>query len=926
MNPSNFPLLDPILGIQFMDPNAPHHQQQPNHHHHHHHHQSRSLNQQQLPINYDAIYGEWVHSSLPPTSHSAHAQNASALGTTTSQNSNSPLIPAYTQNSSENNHQNNPHQLHHLLSTSAHPNPTANQNGVTTANPQSPNLPPQPTLQHQQNTRAFTPYGIGTQQYTDRLLDHVLLAQSQPQSSTAASSSAAAPLPSISSTNANPFDFANQTASAPASQQHNPALAALLDSRQQLPSLALSLGIPGFSTSASVATQDQLSGAADPLAALAPLSSSSSSNANSPLTPSVGNPALARSAPPSSLPLNSMGSASTSSSAHGAARPIAGRPRRSLATSSTSAPSPSTSSAGAGAGAGVSSANQNQSNSLTPAAPKSPTRKSPRSTAASVPQSVATTTAAAAAHDESSVPEAALHLLRLATTGGNGGGGGGPGSEKSSTTSGTTALTSGSTDATSFLNEDFFPPGPGRKNEANDDDVEGEDLDAEGEEVDVDAEGEGEGESDSTSLHSNVGFPAPSVASSSTTAATSSARGHRPARTQREMSASLQQQQLSRAGSEQPNLEMATKRRTSGRVRKSIIADPRALFDSDSDDGDSDDDSDDEVGLGRRQLLEKGKGKGRATEDGGDYDVSMMDDDDEVEDQPGGRGGKRATAKGKGRGKGKGGRASVGTPKSNNAGGGTPGGSGKKRATPSAAGDTPSGSTGAPKKPRLSTASTSSSVAGGTPRSAPRRPRRIAMPVNAPNRTFPPEVEINPTFSRFYRVFPVSSAFPPESYIHRLAVVDPSGLATGVTFMQPPAGSDWNKASDPLNLYSPRFVKGKGDEKSGLCPICVEPVSRGGEGVERWLKLKNSSYVYHMSYAHGLSNLTGLPFSPPIKTRTTQLTPATKDARDHMTDGLCHKCNGWIPLLSVKNVDAVVPELIWWKVRFASWFSFVLFK
>lgn len=33
-----------------------------------------------------------------------------------------------------------------------------------------------------------------------------------------------------------------------------------------------------------------------------------------------------------------------------------------------------------------------------------------------------------------------------------------------------------------------------------------------------------------------------------------------------------------------------------------------------------------------------------------------------------------------------------------------------------------------------------------------------------------------------------------------------------------------------------------------------------------------------------------------------------------MTEGLCHNCDKWIPMLSSKNVDAVVKELIWWKV------------
>ncbi|GAA5870297.1 hypothetical protein JCM16303_001954 [Sporobolomyces ruberrimus] len=131
--------------------------------------------------------------------------------------------------------------------------------------------------------------------------------------------------------------------------------------------------------------------------------------------------------------------------------------------------------------------------------------------------------------------------------------------------------------------------------------------------------------------------------------------------------------------------------------------------------------------------------------------------------------------------------------------------------------------------------------------------------------------------------------------------------------MNPPADSRWNKAGDPFNLYYPRFVKGSADDKCGLCPICAESPERGGEGEQKWLKLKNSSYVYHMSYAHGLSNVTGLPFSPPVELRNVDLPHHSKDTRAQMTEGRCHKCDDWIPLLSVKNIDAIVPELIWWK-------------
>ena len=52
-----------------------------------------------------------------------------------------------------------------------------------------------------------------------------------------------------------------------------------------------------------------------------------------------------------------------------------------------------------------------------------------------------------------------------------------------------------------------------------------------------------------------------------------------------------------------------------------------------------------------------------------------------------------------------------------------------------------------------------------------------------------------------------------------------------------------------MDLYTPRFVKGSGSEKVGLCPICVEPISRGGEGTRMILKTKVSAYSKSSNYS-----------------------------------------------------------------------------
>jgi hypothetical protein len=78
----------------------------------------------------------------------------------------------------------------------------------------------------------------------------------------------------------------------------------------------------------------------------------------------------------------------------------------------------------------------------------------------------------------------------------------------------------------------------------------------------------------------------------------------------------------------------------------------------------------------------------------------------------------------------------------------------------------------------------------------------------------------------------------------------------------------FNKPSSLLDLYTPRWVKGVGMTKQGMCPICAEDASRGGGGTKVWLSMKQSafksvhlrllavhvltfSYSYHMMYKHG---------------------------------------------------------------------------
>lgn len=62
-------------------------------------------------------------------------------------------------------------------------------------------------------------------------------------------------------------------------------------------------------------------------------------------------------------------------------------------------------------------------------------------------------------------------------------------------------------------------------------------------------------------------------------------------------------------------------------------------------------------------------------------------------------------------------------------------------------------------------------------------------------------------------------------------------------------GGEYQAPRDPFDLYSARFVKGKGTEKMGLCPICIEPQHRGGVGKKVWLSMKFSAFKWSVVVA-----------------------------------------------------------------------------
>ncbi|KAJ2828686.1 hypothetical protein IWW50_001256 [Coemansia erecta] len=133
----------------------------------------------------------------------------------------------------------------------------------------------------------------------------------------------------------------------------------------------------------------------------------------------------------------------------------------------------------------------------------------------------------------------------------------------------------------------------------------------------------------------------------------------------------------------------------------------------------------------------------------------------------------------------------------------------------------------------------------------------------------------------------------------------------GADILDELAGCEPNLIRAPDDMYTPRWIRGIGREKEGLCPVCFD------NGTLNWRRMKCSAYcaddsgasmTYHLNYFHGVSSLTGRPFPEPQATRT-----ACSARGRQRRQGQCGICGKWVFVDSSRRVSINVPEIYWWK-------------
>ncbi|KAF4336373.1 meiotic expression up-regulated 26, partial [Fusarium beomiforme] len=132
---------------------------------------------------------------------------------------------------------------------------------------------------------------------------------------------------------------------------------------------------------------------------------------------------------------------------------------------------------------------------------------------------------------------------------------------------------------------------------------------------------------------------------------------------------------------------------------------------------------------------------------------------------------------------------------------------------------------------------------------------------------------------------------------HYTDLSDPPELYAALREEQiPPPSEDMNPEDPEMipceqelrfegDLYTPRWVRGRGNKREGWCGICKPG---------RWLGLKSSAFWYDKLFSHGISAATGSSFQEPQQKRR-------MDGKPDVWEGLCGSCEQWIALVSSKE-------------------------
>ncbi|GAA5989863.1 hypothetical protein JCM5350_006592 [Sporobolomyces pararoseus] len=139
-------------------------------------------------------------------------------------------------------------------------------------------------------------------------------------------------------------------------------------------------------------------------------------------------------------------------------------------------------------------------------------------------------------------------------------------------------------------------------------------------------------------------------------------------------------------------------------------------------------------------------------------------------------------------------------------------------------------------------------------------------------------------------VLPLSPPATPLSLIDSKPLPSPSTLSVSHFDTPPLSTSRLPPRRQPLrsanDKFTPAWIRGERQDKEGYCSLCENETEKR-EG--KWLRLKDGDFWYHRTFVHGISSVSGQPFSDPIETRCVSV-----DERGLSTlEGLCGSCSSW---------------------------------